>query len=106
MNLSERRAARNEALFREVNERIDLHSDPQGVTAEFVCECAADTCTERLTVPLATYERVRNSPLLLLMAPGHERPELELEHVIERGAGFRIVKKDLPAPHGAATRPA
>jgi hypothetical protein len=93
MNLWEERAARNEALFREVNERIEaLHV--QSATDEFVCECPDDTCTERLTVALATYERVRNTPLLFLVAPGHERPALE--HVVEQGDGFLIVKKDNP----------
>jgi chromosome segregation ATPase len=65
MSLWEERAARNEALFREVNERVEeLHDKlTSGGTAEFVCECADETCTERLALPLATYERVRKSPL-------------------------------------------
>jgi hypothetical protein len=96
MNLWEERAARNEALFREVNERVEeTHAVQSGGTAEFVCECPDGACTERLEVSLATYERVRSSPLLFLVAPGHER--VEVEHVVERGDGFSIVRKDTPA---------
>jgi hypothetical protein len=96
MNLWEERAARNEALFREVNERVEeTHDVASGGTAEFVCECPDGACTERLEVSLATYERVRSSPLLFLVAPGHER--VEVEHVVEQGDGFSIVRKDTPA---------
>jgi hypothetical protein len=96
MSLWEERAGRNEALFREVNERVEeLHDRLEsGGTADFVCECPDDACTERLTVALETYERVRSNPRSFLVAPGHERPQLE--HVVERGDGFLIVEKDDP----------
>jgi hypothetical protein len=96
VNLGEERAARNEALFREVNERVEeLHDqlDSRG-TADFVCECADATCAQQITVPLTTYERVRNDPHLFLVAPGHVRPEIE--HVDEDADGFVIVRKDHP----------
>jgi hypothetical protein len=94
MTLWERRAARNQALFREVNERVeeqgaDARDDD---SADFVCECADDTCTERITVPLTTYERVRRSPRLFIMRRGHQQPELD--RVIEERADFVIVSKD------------
>src|SRR5262245_20277169 len=96
MSLWEERAARNEALFREVNERIAEQESEQerGGTAEFVCECADGACTERNTVPLVTYERVRSDPHLFLLTPGHERPELD--QVVERADGFVIARKDTP----------
>jgi hypothetical protein len=94
MSLGEERAARNEALIREVNERVeDLHDQlASGGTAEFICECADGACTERIELSLATYERVRSDPYLFVLAPGHERAELE--QVVERGPGFVIVRKD------------
>jgi hypothetical protein len=97
MNLWEERAARNEALFREVNERVEeLHEQlpSDGGSAEFVCECADDTCVARITVPLTTYERVRDDPRLFLVAKNHVRPEIE--HVVEEDDGFVIVRKDNP----------
>jgi hypothetical protein len=49
------RAARNEALFREVDEHVQqleerLGSDSE--VAEFVCECSDDACVEKLPVPI------------------------------------------------------
>ena len=43
--------ARTEALFREVNERINAIKETRAVWAsisEWVCECADETCTERI----------------------------------------------------------
>ena len=77
------RQARNEALFREVNERIaDLGEaaqdlSPDGVI-EFICECGIDGgCGERVSVPLAVYERVRAQDDRFVVLPGHETPDLE-----------------------------
>jgi hypothetical protein len=67
---------KNEALFREVNERIRgasedfFASDPeQGV--EFVCECSDGACYEPVALTLGEYEAVRSQPTHFLIAPGH-----------------------------------
>jgi len=92
LKLIEERAARNEALFREVNERIEeLHERADDRTGTFVCECADDGCLERFDVPLATYEEVRNDPHLFVVAPGHELPEIERS--VENGPGYVVVRK-------------
>lgn len=78
-----RRQARNEALFREVNERIaQLGESAQawspGGVVEFLCECGVDAgCGERIRVPLDVYEAVRAQDDRFLVRPGHETPELE-----------------------------
>jgi hypothetical protein len=97
MTLWEERAARNEALFREVNERVEeLHNQlASGGTGAFVCECADEICTERISVPLTIYERVRSDPHLFLVADGHVRAEVE--HVVENQKGFVIVAKHEPS---------
>ena len=77
------RQARNEALFREVNERIEQLG--QGAQAwspdgrvEFFCECGEEGgCGQRVQVPLEVYERVRAQDDRFVVKPGHERPELE-----------------------------
>ena len=98
MSLPEERAARNEALFREVNEQVRRLADNShdSHTADFVCECGQDTCTDRIPLPLAIYEAVRNHPRRFIILPGHEN---EFEHVVERHDGFVIVEKE-----GAAGR--
>jgi hypothetical protein len=96
MNLWEERVARNEALFREVNERVEeLHDDLSGAgMPEFVCECPDDACTERISVPIEVYERVRRDPHLFLLRSGHDQSEVE--QVVEQADGFVIVRKDTP----------
>jgi hypothetical protein len=78
-----RRQARNEALFREVNERIAQLGEsaqawsPDGVV-EFMCECGVEGgCGERIRVPLDVYETVRKQDDRFVVRPGHETPELE-----------------------------
>jgi hypothetical protein len=93
-SLWEQRAARNEALFREVNENIArLEERHGGTTAEpvFVCECADADCVEHLTVTADVYARVRKDPRRFLILPGHEDPQLE--RVVETHGDFLIVEK-------------
>jgi hypothetical protein len=93
-SLWEQRAARNEALFREVNENIAQLEERHGVAATeaiFICECANDGCTERLNVAPDVYRRVREQPRLFLVRPGHEEPQLE--RVVAAGPDWLIVEK-------------
>jgi hypothetical protein len=95
MNPREERAARNEALFREVNEQVkrlsDTWDDPTEGRIGFVCECSDDTCTETVHVSLEQYEAVRADPRWFLLVPGHEGA---FEHVVERGEGYVVVEKE------------
>jgi hypothetical protein len=86
------RRAKNEALFRDVNERIAESADSLEVDKiEFVCECADPGCTERVPVTLAEYERVRAKPTTFLLAPGHDEPDIE--HVVSDHGRFHVVEK-------------
>jgi hypothetical protein len=100
------RFAKNEALFRSVNDRLGEISAAfdlagEGAT-EFVCECADVECNERLRVAFDTYARVRESPIRFIVAPGHEIPDVEV--VVERHDGFHVVEKtaaeQVAAEHG------
>ena len=94
------RLARNEALFREVNERIN------GIAAEFsrfagaeeyeyVCECSDPDCVDRITLTLEEYDRIRADGTRFVLAPGHVRHEIE--HVVEETTEHVVVEK-----HGVA----
>ncbi len=90
------RRAMNEALFRDVNERIAESAERFDANktedkTEFVCECADPNCTERVPATLAEYERVRQTPTTFLLAPGHEQPDLE--RVVSDRGRFEIVEK-------------
>ena len=93
MSLWEERAARNESLFREVNEQVRSLSEfnPETHVVDFVCECSDDSCIERLRAPVAVYERVRAEPRQFVLVPGHQT---EIERVVGRGDGFVIVEKE------------
>jgi hypothetical protein len=98
-DLSDRfqRQARNEALFREVNERIAELGEqaqawsPDG-TVEFLCECGQEGgCGERVAMPFAEYERVRRQDDRFVVFPGHESPEIE--RVVHSTDDYVIVDK-------------
>lgn len=93
-SLWEQRAARNESLFREVNQNIARLEEQHGDTTTapvFVCECANEGCTERLKVDPETFRRVRMDSRRFLVIPGHEDPQLE--RVVETHADYLIVEK-------------
>jgi hypothetical protein len=95
---SEERVARNEALFREFNERVedmaetfDLLGEGDALSVGFVCECGNLDCLERLELTRSAYEEVRSDPKRFVVAPGHEN--LEVERVFARGEGYLVVEK-------------
>ena len=74
-----KRQARNEALFREVNERIaQLGESAQAWSpdggVEFMCECGVEGgCGERVRVPLDVYEQVRAQDDRFVVRPQRPR---------------------------------
>ena len=91
----ERRLARNETLFRSINEEIEtvafrLGSDDEHVY-EFLCECANLDCDLRLALSLDDYEHVRANPVWFAVATGHALPEIEA--IVERRATHDVVEK-------------
>ena len=88
------RAARNESLFREVNERIEAAATNfSSMFTEFMCECADDSCFERVSLTIQEYSSVRGmGPVYFILAPGHE--DREIERVVGGEADrYEIVEK-------------
>jgi len=85
--------AQNEALFREVNERLEsvARLGPE-VPYEFVCECANADCTFRITLPLSAYESVRADSRRFVVLPQHHTPEVE--KVVARTEAYWVVEKE------------
>jgi len=92
----EARLARNEVMFRAINERIRelAHklSQPEDEPVSFICECADETCVERIPLTVAQYDEVRVLPARFFVVPGHEATPL-VETVLFRGPDFAIVRK-------------
>lgn len=94
MDARTRRIGENEALFREVNDRIERISAALQVTTEriaILCECGEQSCTERIELALPDYERVRVDSELFFVRPGHELPDVE--DVVERHGEYDVVRK-------------
>jgi hypothetical protein len=93
------RMAKNEALFRSVNERVKDLSDRLSLVdvadgpsvEEYLCECVDVECMERVQVRGEEYERVRSNPLWFFVALGHVAPEIE--RVVDENERFAVVEK-------------
>lgn len=88
------RAARNEALFRRVNERLEEINEAFGPITEhgeFVCECADAACSEQIQLTLVAYEAVRRVPTQFIVKPRHELPDDE--RIIEEHPDYLVVQK-------------
>jgi hypothetical protein len=94
----EQRLARNENLFREINERVREIAAVHGADLhlyEFYCECSNTDCTLRVELHLRDYERVRERGDRFLIAPGHNLPDIE--EIVERNDGWWVIQKEGPA---------
>lgn len=94
-----RKVGRNEAMFREVNERIEglaktfrLGNRP----LELVCECGDGACAEQIAVDSSEYEEIRADPTLFAIAVGHEAPDVE--DVVAKHEGYDVVRKHAGGP--------
>lgn len=90
----EERLARNEAFFRDVNERINEVAARLGDDShlyEFFCECSDASCAERIPLTLAAYEYVRADSTRFVLAPGHDRSEIE--DVVDGASEYVVVEK-------------
>ncbi len=75
-----RRLAENEALARDVNERVGEVASSwygEGEPLEFVCECSLEDCSERVHLLMKDYRELRSSPHLFALVPDHLVPEIE-----------------------------
>jgi hypothetical protein len=92
----EERVAKNEILFRQVNERIlQIENDRWRVDpVDFMCECGDVRCTRVIQLTIDDYERLRGDPTHFGVIPGHEIPEIET--VVERHPHYLVVEKDGP----------
>lgn len=93
----EERLARNEALFREVNERVAevathfIEVQTKGEAVEFICECGRRDCAEPITMTVAEYQAIRAEATRFAVLPGHELPEVE--SVVKRHPTYLVVEK-------------
>lgn len=87
------RIARNEAVFRDANERIAERVEALGLSGQtvYLCECGDERCSHALTLTREEYESVRADPTRFVVVPGHAIPSAE--HVVEETDRFAVVEK-------------
>jgi hypothetical protein len=95
------RTAQNEALFREVNERVkELNTafDALARHAEWICECGNTECVEPVQMSNEEYEAVRaRGSDCFLVRPSDAHVVPEAETIVERNDRYWVVQK-----HGLA----
>jgi hypothetical protein len=99
----ERRVGLNEALFRDINERVkDLNETFATFTGtmDIVCECGVTNCLERIAISPAEYEQIRSDATTFAVVPGHEVPDVE--EIVERRGTYDVVRKRVGLPTAVA----
>jgi hypothetical protein len=94
--------AKNEELFRKVNERIETISEAvadDDSMMEYLCECDSPVCYGRVKATRGEYESVRAEPTHFIVLPGHE--DLRVERVALSNDRFLIVEKQGAAAQDA-----
>lgn len=90
----QRRVARNQSRFREMNERTRRGIDAFEEHAEhypIMCECAVSECNETIQLSRADYARARAMPGTFIVLPDHVMAAAEV--VVERTDSFWIIQK-------------
>jgi hypothetical protein len=90
LELQRQRAAKNQSLFREVNERIEDLASPASFS-DFICECMDQGCDEQVPMTLEEYEHIRAHPNRFFVLPGHE--VAIVEETVEVTDRFVVVSK-------------
>jgi len=85
------RCARNQILFRQVNNRVLDVADPFSAedAADFLCECSDLECSETVSLTFEEYRSIRAEPIHFVTSPGHFEPTVD--EVIGRHDRFWIV---------------
>jgi hypothetical protein len=89
-----KRIGLNEAVFREVNERIQDLAEAFGLDdrkLDLVCECGDASCVAQIHLTLHEYETVRSDPTHFAIHHGHEVPDVE--DVVETHDQYDVVRK-------------
>ena len=90
------RAAKNESLFRDHNESVEMdHAVYHGANpAEWICECADETCATSVQLTVVEYEAVRANAAHFLVAPNDDHTAAsDIERVVKREERYWVVEK-------------
>ncbi|MDQ3645853.1 MAG: hypothetical protein M3345_02845 [Actinomycetota bacterium] len=86
--------AKNEALFRDLNERIKRAMGSTMLPHEkqqFICECGREDCFEEIELTFSEYESLRQNPRHFAVLRDHDAPEIE--KVVATYQAYIVVEK-------------
>jgi hypothetical protein len=88
-----RRIGLNEAVFRQVNERIEdlAETFDLGEKLDLICECGDASCTSRIEIDRKEYEKLRSDSTTFAVVSGHEIRDVE--EILERHETYDVVRK-------------
>jgi hypothetical protein len=95
--LSERRLAENELLFRHSNQKHknrlqrEYPADDDELYIDFYCECSNRNCRERISMNVEAYEKAHQDNRHFVALPHHENKAIE--DVVKEEASFNVVQK-------------
>jgi 5-bromo-4-chloroindolyl phosphate hydrolysis protein len=96
------RVARNEAISRDINERIE--EAHEGTSREryirMVCECGRESCDRVIAITRSEYEHVRSDPIRFAVLRDHV--VADVERVIDETDRFVVVAKRAGTPADVA----
>ena len=105
MDEREKRIGLNEAVFRELNDRLQSVNETFATFTEkfeIVCECGDSGCIERITLAATEYEAVRADAALFVVVPGHDATDVE--EVVRSGEGYDVIRKHEGRPRELAAQ--
>jgi hypothetical protein len=87
------RAARNEEVFRNVNESIEAGAEQHDVVGAlpFHCECARVSCLATIEIPPGRYAAIVSERYRFVVVPGHE--QAAIEEIVETTPDYLVVEK-------------
>jgi len=89
----ETQAAKTQALFREVNERVrEVNVSFLTPVGEWFCECEHDSCVDRIEMSVNEYDSVRLHGARFLVSPGHAHASDADRVIIERNARYWVIE--------------
>jgi hypothetical protein len=89
-------AAKDQSLFRGVNERLlDLNEgfDEVSGDADFLCECASQDCIKHVSLTLDDYEEIRRVPTHFAVTDSMDHVFADVERIFAKRDGYFVVEK-------------
>jgi hypothetical protein len=95
MAVNAEQVGKNDAIYRDANERIKRAAEDYDVSGPlpFICECADPECRSVVLLTMTEYEEIRAHPTHFLNLPEHTEGEEENAETVRRARGYIVVEK-------------